>query len=62
MNLRFLNSRKIINIIEMASQLILQIYHRDNFIVEIKEDKVVQFKSLFWHPVEDLGEDWEYKD
>jgi methylated-DNA-protein-cysteine methyltransferase-like protein len=30
--------------------------------VEIKEDKVVQFKSLFWHPVEDLGEDWEYKD
>ncbi len=39
MNLRFLNSRKIINIIEMASQLILQIYHRDNFMVEIKEDK-----------------------
>jgi methylated-DNA-protein-cysteine methyltransferase-like protein len=30
--------------------------------VEIKEDKVVQFKSLFWHPVEGLGEDWEYKD
>lgn len=39
MNLRFLNSRKLINIIEMASQLILQIYHRDNFMVEIKEDK-----------------------
>jgi 3'(2'), 5'-bisphosphate nucleotidase len=39
MNLRFLNSRKLINIIEMASQLILQIYHRDNFVVEIKEDK-----------------------
>ena len=30
MNLRFLNSRKLINIIEMAAQLILQIYHRDN--------------------------------
>ena len=39
MNLRFLNSRKLINIIEMASQLILQIYHRDNFMIEIKEDK-----------------------
>lgn len=39
MNLRFLNSRKLINIIEMAAQLILQIYHRDNFMVEIKEDK-----------------------
>ena len=39
MNLRFLNSRKLINIIEMASQLILQIYHRDNFGIEIKEDK-----------------------
>ena len=39
MNIRFLNSRKLINIIEMASQLILQIYHRDNFMVEIKEDK-----------------------
>ena len=39
MNLRFLNSRKLINIIEMASQLILQIYHRENFMVEIKEDK-----------------------
>ena len=39
MNLRFLNSRKLINIIEMASQLIIQIYHRDNFMVEIKEDK-----------------------
>ena len=39
MNLRFLNSRKLINIIEMASQLILQVYHRDNFMVEIKEDK-----------------------
>ena len=39
MNLRFLNSRKIINIIEIASQLILQIYHRDNFGIEIKEDK-----------------------
>ncbi len=39
MNLRFLNSRKLINIIEMASQLILQIYHRNNFMVEIKEDK-----------------------
>ena len=39
MNLRFLNSRKLINIIEMAAQLILQIYHRDNFGIEIKEDK-----------------------
>ena len=39
MNLRFLNSRKLINIIEMAAQLILQIYHRDNFMIEIKEDK-----------------------
>lgn len=39
MNIQFLNSRKLINIIEMASQLILQIYHRDNFMVEIKEDK-----------------------
>ena len=39
MNLRFLNSRKLISIIEMASQLILQIYHRDNFMIEIKEDK-----------------------
>lgn len=39
MNLRFLNSRKLISIIEMASQLIIQIYHRDNFMVEIKEDK-----------------------
>ncbi len=38
MNLRFLNSRNLINIIEMASQLILQIYHRNNFIVEIKEN------------------------
>ena len=38
MNLRFLNSRKIINIIEIASQLILQIYHRDNFGIEIKQD------------------------
>ena len=39
MNLRFLNSRKLINIIEMAAQLILQIYHRNNFMIEIKEDK-----------------------
>jgi 3'(2'), 5'-bisphosphate nucleotidase len=39
MNLRFLNSRKLISIIEMAAQLILQIYHRDNFGIEIKEDK-----------------------
>lgn len=39
MNLRFLNSRKIINIIEIASQIILQIYHRDEFGIEIKQDK-----------------------
>ena len=39
MNLRFLNSRKLINIIEMAAQLILQIYHSNNFMIEIKEDK-----------------------
>lgn len=38
MNLRFLNSRKIINIIEIASQLILQIYHRNSFNIEIKQD------------------------
>jgi 3'(2'), 5'-bisphosphate nucleotidase len=39
MNLQFLNSRKIISIIEIASQIILQIYHRDDFGIEIKQDK-----------------------
>ena len=27
--------------------------------VRVEEDRVQDFKALFWHPVEDLGEDWE---
>jgi methylated-DNA-protein-cysteine methyltransferase-like protein len=28
--------------------------------VEVVDDKVVNFKDRFWHPVETLGEDWEF--
>jgi methylated-DNA-protein-cysteine methyltransferase-like protein len=27
--------------------------------VAVKDDRVVQFKKIFWHPAENLGEDWE---
>ncbi len=27
--------------------------------VRIEDDRVADFKSLFWRPVEELGEDWE---
>jgi methylated-DNA-protein-cysteine methyltransferase-like protein len=27
--------------------------------VEVSDDKVVNFKTLCWHPAEGLGEDWE---
>lgn len=28
--------------------------------VEVVDNKVVEFKDRFWHPVETLGEDWEF--
>lgn len=27
--------------------------------VSVEDDRVVEFKTLFWHPGEGLGEDWE---
>jgi methylated-DNA-protein-cysteine methyltransferase related protein len=27
--------------------------------VAVQDDRVVAFKALFWHPQEDLGDDWE---
>lgn len=28
--------------------------------ITVVDNKIVDFQSLFWHPVETLGEDWEY--
>jgi methylated-DNA-protein-cysteine methyltransferase related protein len=28
--------------------------------VEVVDHKVLNFKALFWHPTEGLGEDWDY--
>ncbi len=28
--------------------------------VEVVDNKVVNFKNVFWHPSEGLGDDWEY--
>jgi len=30
--------------------------------VAVEDDRVVEFKNLYWHPTEGLGEDWEYND
>lgn len=29
--------------------------------VQVVDNKIVDFQNRFWHPVEGLGEDWEYK-